>query len=137
MRAAARRPQRYYRLQQVDPLFTTKVSSGGITSLKYTGDSPPPEYINGGNLGAALLNYQPAGSATWNPVANRDPEWRGVRFLFREARMPSGTQYTTDYVITNGLPGAFVYESVFTIQAGSDFLDVESHQSDGQADDHR
>jgi len=110
-------PQRFYRLQQMDPLFAANVNlnSGGITSLRHSDDSYPTEYINGGNLGDATIKYQPFGGITWNFV---EPETlSGVASVAYYAETnAAGTQYTAHYVITNGLPGAFVFESVFTFQ---------------------
>src|SRR6185312_14994647 len=41
-------PQRFYRLQEVDPIFTTKFNSNSITSLRRTADAEVTEYISGG-----------------------------------------------------------------------------------------
>jgi len=108
-------PQRYYRLQQVDPQFTTKVTAGDVTSLRYTDDSLNTEYISGGALGGAILNYQPGGGSHWNPVATASLS--GVASVaYATNASASGTSYTAHYVITNGLSGALVFESVFTFQ---------------------
>jgi Family of unknown function (DUF5695) len=123
-------PQRYYRLQQVDPLFAIKVNSGNITSLRYT-DSQPPEYVNGGKLGTAIIDYQRSGSATWNTV--QTATLNGVASVsYYTNASTSGTQYTTHCVITNGLPGAFVYESVFTIQQDQIFWRLNLTNLTGQ-----
>jgi hypothetical protein len=108
-------PQRFYRLVQLDPQFNTKVNSGNITTLQYTDDSFPTEYVNGGKLGDSLINYQPAGGTTWNPVETATGA--GVASVtYSGSTNTGGTQYTAHYVITNGLSGAFVYESVFTFE---------------------
>lgn len=108
-------PQRFYRLQQVDPLFTTKVSSGDLTSLRYTDDSVSTEYINGGKLGDALVSYQPSGGNAWQQA--EAATLSGVASVsYSTNANTEGTQYTAHYVITNGLAGTFVFESVFTFQ---------------------
>jgi hypothetical protein len=111
-------PQRYYRLQQVDPLFTSKVSSGGITSLRYTDDSYNTDYLNGGALGEAILSYQPAGDSAWHPAETAT--LGGIASVSYATNISAnGTTYTTRYLITGGLAGTFVFESVFTFeQAG-------------------
>ena len=113
-------PARFYRLQQIDPLFATKVTSGNITSLEFSGDTYSTEYVNGGKLGDSLLNYQPAGAAAWNSAETATLS--GVASVAYSAQTnATGTIYTTHYVITNGLSGAFVYESVFTFQQDTVF----------------
>lgn len=105
--------QRFYRLQQLDPEFAIKNSSGGITSLQRTGDAYPTEYISGGKLGNVIMNYQPGGSATWNYVQTATPT--GIASATNYTS-PDGTQYISRYVINNSLSGSLVLESVFTFQ---------------------
>jgi|GEM_PF-753751 len=108
-------PQRFYRLQQVDPSFATKVSSGAISSLRRTDDSETTEYISGGNLGNARLSYQPTAGPTWY---NADTATlSGVASVSHSSiTNGSGTQYTSRYLLTNGLAGALVFESVLSIK---------------------
>ena len=106
-------PERFYRLQQLDPTFAVKTGGGGITSLQRTDDAFPSEYINGGSLGNLILNYKPSGAATWNPV--QSAALNGIASV-TNFTSPDGTQYITHYVITNALTGSFVLESVFTFQ---------------------
>ncbi len=106
-------PERFYRLQQLDPTFAVKTGGGGITSLQRTDDAFPSEYINGGSLGNLILNYKPSGAATWNPV--QTAALNGIASV-TNFTSPDGTQYITHYVITNALTGSFVLESVFTFQ---------------------
>ena len=110
--------QRFYRLEQLDPEFAIKTSnsdaaSGGITSLQRTGDVYPTEYISGGKLGSVILQYHPSGTATWNPVNTATPDGIASVTNYTSA---DGTRYITHYVITNGLSGSFVLESVFSFQ---------------------
>ena len=111
-------PERFYRLQQLDPTFAVKTSGGGITSLQRTDDAFPTEYISGGKFGNLILNYKPSGGATWNSV--QTAALNGIASV-TNFTSPDGTQYTTHYVITNALTGSFVLESVFTFQQ-DDFL---------------
>ncbi|MGH7950628.1 MAG: DUF5695 domain-containing protein [Limisphaerales bacterium] len=106
-------PQRFYRLLQLDPLFGTKINSGAITSLQRMDDVFPTEYISGGGLGNVIIKYLPAGGATWNSVETAALNGVASATYYTNS---DGTQYTAHYVITNGLSGAFVFESVFTFQ---------------------
>ncbi|HEV2437594.1 MAG TPA: DUF5695 domain-containing protein [Verrucomicrobiae bacterium] len=110
-------PQRFYRLQQLDPEFAVKTSSGtgsgGITSLQRTGDAYTTEYISGGKLGNVIMRYEPSGGATWSSVYTSVPS--GIASATNYTS-PDGTQYISHYVITSGLTGSFVLESVFTFQ---------------------
>jgi hypothetical protein len=107
--------QRYYRLQQVDPLFNTRVNAGDLTSLYYTDDSYSTEYINGGKLGNAIINYQASGRSSWNQA--EAATLNGVASVsYATNANTDGTKYIAHYVITNGLAGAFVFESVFNFQ---------------------
>ena len=105
--------QRFYRLQQLDPSFALKTSGGGITSLQRTDDAFPTEYISGGKLGNVIMKYQPSGGATWNSVLTSVPS--GVASV-TNFTSPDGTQSITHYVITAGLTGSLVLESVITFQ---------------------
>ena len=107
-------PQRFYRLQEVDSAYATKVSSAKIGSLQFRNDAYATEYINGGQLGNALIRYQAFGKTTWNPV--QTATLNGVASVSYSSRTnEDGTQYIAHYVITNGLSGAFVFESQFTL----------------------
>ena len=124
-------PQRFYRLQQVDPLFAAKVNSGSITSLHYTDDSYSTEYISGGKLGDAIINYQPSGGTTWNQA--EAATLSGVASVsYSTNANTDGTQYMAHYVITNGLSGKFVFESVFTFQQDNLFWTLNLTNLTGQ-----
>ncbi len=106
-------PERFYRVLQEDPLFKTVVSSGNITSFQRNGDSFPTEYINSGaNLGSTLIRYQQTGT-NWNTVLTGTLS--GVASA-SFTNSPDGTLYTADYLITNGLSGALLYESDFNVR---------------------
>jgi Family of unknown function (DUF5695) len=105
--------QRFYRLQQLDPQFGIKTSGGGITSLQRTGDAYSTEYISGGTLGNLILNYQPLGGSSWDPVQTSSGYGIASETNYTTA---DGTQYVSHYVINNGLSGSFVLESVFIFQ---------------------
>ncbi len=110
-------PQRFYRLQQLDPEFAVKTSSGtgsgGITSLQRTDDAYTTEYISGGKLGNVIMRYEPSGGTSWNSVYTSIPS--GIASATNYTS-PDGTRYISHYVITGGLSGSFVLESVFTFQ---------------------
>ena len=88
---------------------------GGITSLQRTGDAFTTEYISGGEgSGNVIMKYQ-----------RRRARPRGIRSgrprraaLLRRRITPARTapQYISRYLITNGLSGPFILESVFTFQ---------------------
>ncbi len=107
--------QRFYRLQQLDPLFGLKTTSGAITSLQRTGDTFPTEYM-AGRLGDANLKFRPVGSNNWT-TARTSPQ-TGVASVTYSTNA-DGTQYKTSYQITNSLTGPLVLESVFTLQQDS------------------
>jgi hypothetical protein len=105
--------QRFYRLQQVDPLFGVRSSSGFITSLQRTGDSYPTEYIGGGGkLGDILIKYRQTGT---NYISARTSTLTGIASSTNYTT-PDATQYIGRYLITNSLSGTLVLESVFTFQ---------------------
>jgi hypothetical protein len=105
-------PQRYYRVLQMDPLFTYRTGSGFVNSLHRTGDAFPTEYIaGGGKLGDAILKYRPTGGATW--FTSRASTLAGIASATNYVT-PDGTKYVARYIINNGLSGNLVYESVFT-----------------------
>jgi hypothetical protein len=107
-------PNRFYRLQEVDPDFSVKLSSSAITSLRRTADAEVTEYISGGKLGNVRINYQPTGGGTWYPVNTTTPS--GIASVtYSSITNASGTQYTSHYLITNGLAGSLVLESVLFI----------------------
>ena len=66
-------------------------------------------------MGDTIINYQPAGSTAWNPVETATGA--GVASVtYSGSTNTGGTQYAARYVITNGLSGAFVYDSVFNFE---------------------
>ena len=109
-------PQRYYRLQEVDPFFTTKISTGAIASLRRTDDAEVTEYLSGGKLGNARINYQPTGGPTWYPVNTSTPS--GVASAtYSSVTNASGTQYISHYQITAGLTGgSLIFETILYIK---------------------
>jgi hypothetical protein len=107
-------PQRFYRLQQVDPEFKTKISTDSISSLQRTSDSLTTEYLSGANLGNAKITYKPATGSTWFSATTANLS--GVASVTRHSvTNASGTQYISDYVMTAGLSGQLVLESVLTL----------------------
>lgn len=105
-------PQRYYRVLQMDPLFTYRTGQGFISSLQRTSDAFPTEYIaGGGQLGDAVIKYRPITGSTW--FTSRPSTLAGIASSTNYVT-PDGTQYVTRYTINNGLSGNFIYESVFT-----------------------
>lgn len=108
-RGGALAPQRYYRVQQSDPLFNVRTSMGGITSLKRTGDVYPTEYIaGGGRLGDVIIRYRQASDPTWRTFRTSAPG--GVATV---TYTTNGAQYKACYTITNALAGPLIFESVF------------------------
>lgn len=108
-------PQRFYRFLQVDPEFATKVTAGDVTSLRYAADTLTTEYISGGALGGAIIDYQAAAASSWDTVITASLS--GVASVTYSTNIStSGTSYIAHYLITNDLAGEFVFESVFTFQ---------------------
>ena len=110
-------PQRFYRLVQVDPQFNAKVGSGIINALQYTDDSFPTTYVNGGKLGDTIIDYRPSGGTTWNPVETATGA--GVASVTYSGSTNTGrgdAHKRPVTVITNGLSGALVYDSVFNFE---------------------
>jgi hypothetical protein len=107
-------PQRFYRLQQVDPIFTTAVSSSAISSLQRTDDAESTEYISGGILGNVRINYQPTGGPTWYPVNTSTASGVGSA-TYSSSTNGSGTQYTAHYLLTSGLTAPLVFDSVLFV----------------------
>jgi hypothetical protein len=103
--------QRFYRLQQVEPAFGLKTGSGAITSLRRNGDAFSTEYLTGGGrLGDAVIHYRQTGT-NWNEVLTATQS--GVSAA-TSSTSADGTQYQARYLITNGLSGTLIFESVFT-----------------------
>jgi hypothetical protein len=103
--------QRFYRLQQLDPLFGIKTSNGAVTSLKRTDDAFPTEYIAGGRrLGDANLKYRQTGT---NWIQARTVNMTGIQSVTYSTNA-TGTEYKASYRITNSLSGALIFESIFT-----------------------
>lgn len=108
-------PQRFYRLLQVDPNFSTKLSTGAINSLRRTDDAEVTEYISGGKLGNARINYQPTGGGSWFAVNTATPS--GVASAtYSSTTNADGAQYLSHYLITNGLSGSLVFDSIISIK---------------------
>ena len=105
--------QRFYRLQQLDPLFGLKTSSGAVTSLQRTGDAFPTEYIaGGGRVGDANIKYRQT-NTTW--VSARTFTLTGIASA-TYSTSPDGTRYIAHYLITNNLSGTLAFDSVFTFR---------------------
>jgi Family of unknown function (DUF5695) len=105
-------PQRYYRVLQMDPLFTYRTGQGFINSLRRTGDAFPTEYIGGGGkLGDAVIKYRPTSGSTW--FTSRAATLAGIASSTNYVT-PDGTKYVARYTINSGLTGNLIYESVFT-----------------------
>ena len=105
--------QRFYRLQQLDPLFGLKTSSGAITSLQRSGDAFPTEYIaGGGRLGDANINYRQT-NTTW--ISARTSTQMGIASA-TYSTSPDGTQHIGHYLITNNLAGTLLFDSIFTFR---------------------
>jgi Family of unknown function (DUF5695) len=104
---------RYYRLQQMDPSYVFKYSSGAITSLKRSGDIFPTEYIAGGaRLGDMNLKYR---QTVTNWTTARTSPQTGITSVTYSTNA-DGTQYKATYTITAGLSGSLIAESIFTLQ---------------------
>lgn len=107
-------PQRFYRLQQVDPEFKTKITSETISSLQRTSDSQTTEYLSGGNLGHPNITYKPSTGSTW--FSANTATLSGVASVsYSSVTNANGPQYISHYILTNGLSGQFVFESVLTM----------------------
>ncbi len=107
-------PQRFYRLQQVDPEFKTKITTDSISSLQRTSDSQTTEYLSGGNLGNPNITYKPSTGTTW--FSANTATLGGVASVTRSSvTNANGTQYISHYVLTSGLSGQLVLESVLTM----------------------
>jgi Family of unknown function (DUF5695) len=104
-------PKRFYRLQQLDPEFTTTLSSGAVTSLERTSDVYPTEYIAGGSrLGDAIIRYRQTGT---NWLTANTSSKSGIASA-TYTTTPDGTQYLATYTITNGLSGGpLIFQSIF------------------------
>jgi Family of unknown function (DUF5695) len=105
--------KRFYRLQQLDPLFGLNTSSGAVTSLQRTGDAFPTEYIAGGKrLGDANIKYRQT-NTTW--VSARTSTLNGIASA-TFSTSPDGTQYIGHCLITNNLAGTLALDSIFTFR---------------------
>lgn len=102
---------RFYRLREVDSTFNTAVSSTGITSLRHTKSAEAAEFISGGKLGNVTLKYKPLGGGTWYSVdtATLNGVASSTYSITTNAEV---IRHVYGYVITNGLSGAFRFESV-------------------------
>lgn len=121
--------QRYYRLQQLDPLFAVQLNSGALTALQRTGDSFPTDYIAGGRrLGDANIKYRQASDANWHVFQTASPS--GVASA---AYSTNGSQYIAHYQITNSLSGPLVFESVFDFQQNSVLWTLNATNLSGQS----
>jgi len=108
-------PERYYRLQQIDPLFGARLSSSHITSLKRSRDSFDTEYIAGGKkLGDATIRYRQTG-ANW--LTAETATLSGIASAaYSGSTNSTGTEFRADYRITNSLSGTLAFESAFHFQ---------------------
>lgn len=112
--AGALAQQRFYRLQQLDPEFAVKTSSGAITSLQNVGDPYATQFIGSGSgLGNVVLSYRPAGGATWQTASTAT---LGGIASATYTNSPDGTQYAAHYTMTAGLSGTLAFDSIFTFQ---------------------
>jgi hypothetical protein len=107
-------PQRFYRLQQVDPLFALHLNNGAVTSLQPSGGLTPTEFISGGRrLGDTVVKYRQSSDPTWHTFQSATP---GTVASATYTTSPDGTQYKGRYLITNSLSAPLVVESVFTFR---------------------
>jgi hypothetical protein len=107
-------PQRFYRLQQMDPLFSLRLNAGAVTSLQRTGDPFATQFLQGGGrLGDAIIKYRQSSDPAWHTFQSSAPS--GVATV-TYSTSADGTQQTARYQITNSLPGTLVFESVFTFR---------------------
>ena len=104
--------RRFYRLQQLDPLFTKTFGNGAITSLERTGDAFITRYVSGGRLGDAILRYR-QGAGAWSTARTATTSGMGA---FSYLTSPDGTQHRAHYEITNGITGKLVFESLFAFK---------------------
>jgi len=126
-------PQRFYRLEQVDPNFTTKASNGGLSSLQHTDDSEVTEYINGGKLGNARIKYLPSGAASWFTVDTSTLS--GVAATsYTSTTNATGTTYDSHYSIANGFStGRLIFDSILFINHDSIQWSLNFTNQTGQA----
>jgi hypothetical protein len=104
-------PERFYRLQQINPQFTATFNNANITSLYNTDATGSPNFIGSGQLGNAIITYHAGAATTWNTAQTGNMS--GVASA-TYSTSPDGTQMIGHYVINAGLAGSFVFESVFT-----------------------
>ena len=109
--------QRFYRLQQLDPQFAIRTSSGAITSLQCFGDTNVTQYIGSGSgLGNVIIRYRQAGASTWQTANTAS---LGGIATANYSTSPDGTQYKAHYTMTSGLSGTLAFDSIFTFQQDS------------------
>jgi len=102
---------RFYRLREVDSTFNVKSGSTGITSLRHGSSGDATEFISGGKLGNVTLKYKPLGGGTWYSV--NTATLSGVASsTYSVLTNADVIRAVYGYVITNGLSGAFRFESV-------------------------
>ena len=107
-------PQRFYRLQQTDPLFDLELSNGAVTSLQPAGGLLPTEYISGGGrLGDTVVKYRQSSDPAWHTFRSATPSGTASATYSTSA---DGTQYKGRYLITNSLSAPLILESVFTFR---------------------
>lgn len=124
--------QRYYRLQQVDPLFGTRLASSRITSLKRTQDSFDTEYIAGGKkVGDVTLRYRQTGT---NWLTAQTATLSGIASaVYSGSTNGAGTDYKANYQITNSLSGTLNFESAFHFQQDAILWTLNLTNLSGQA----
>jgi hypothetical protein len=104
--------QQFFRLQEVSGDFTTQLTSGGISSLRFGEESTATEFISGGRLGNVRLKYRPASGSTWYTTDTATPS--GVASTtYSTSTNAHGVRSVARYQITNGLSGPLSFESVF------------------------
>ncbi len=124
--------QRYYRLQQVDPLFGVRLGSSHLTSLKRTQDSFDTEYIAGGQkLGDATIRYRQTG-ANW--LTAQTATLSGIASAAYSGNTNSaGTEFKATYQITNSLSGTLAFGSAFQFQQDAIVWTLNLTNSSAQA----
>lgn len=125
-------PQRYYRLQQVDPLFGSRLASSRLISLKRTQDNFDTEYIAGGQkLGDATIRYRQTGT---NWLTAQTATLSGIASAtYFGTTNTDGTEYKARYQITNSLSGTLVFESAFHLRQDAVVWTLNLTNLSGQA----
>ena len=125
-------PERFYRLQEVDSTFDAKVGSSGITSLRYSESPEVTEFISGGKLGNVTLKYRPVSGGTWYS-ANTATLGGVASSSYAVSTNVNGTRHVYQYVITNGLSGPVVLQSVLDFRLDTIEWTLNATNLSGQA----